>query len=705
MPIDPEELKSISEQVGRAARASESQVSRMRDAMKRAGRSAEDMGRSLEVAVRNYENALRTGVGDTEKLRNVIRAIREAAPDAFNIAADAAERYGELSRRAFEDSVSGSAAMTERVHGLVVAYQKLHGLTKEQAKARLATDLGTRGAAGIYHAEGVHGAIQQDRLAKSAMRAEGISTIGISRRIAESRIIERRATLQAAGATAIGAERLKKSAAESVPGLHKMLGPGPIGAAAQMAVESRTKVGSALRGIMLSEKAALKGVAPTAISGGISVALGSLASALGPLMGAMKGFSLFGQLIIGIFEGMSNASKVAGNQMRAMAMNTSVSMGQFNIEQMDSAARISRMVAGTSLTGLRFQQTFDKEILPAAQRALLGINSFDRAVSEEGPAGMKKSQIAVDEWAAGLSRAAIEGATIGQDYEKSMSMYSRAAKLFGGGSRDAGRTFREMILSIKGTSLTVDQLSESLGNLDDWGRLFGTRGRGVFSEIGLRARLGQGLSPTQVGMVGGAISGLAMDMPRMLGLTTAVQGDAAIPKYVRAARAENAGRAMLDLSAASIRGVLTGAGQGFGPGGAVGALRGGDEQRALEAAMFAAGTILNDVNKAAFFLDPKNLNAMLEMTRADIDPTRRAALQKEIEDKTGDLQDKGMRSILEQTPILAQMLTILTYVGNVIGKFSVAGRAAEHYGGLKPPEFGATQSTQPQSVGRIDVGR
>jgi hypothetical protein len=621
-----------------------------------------DLMVDLEKASRN------ANIDGIDRVKRSVQALEDVAGKSIKSSSKEMEYYGRVSGRSFSDASKGSGAMRDRLRDLARGYSEVLGMSKKEASAAVS---GQAGAGNLYNREQELGYITELSKQRKALANEGKSTAFIDERIARKKSELAGRNMQDAKGTAAAQMQMKAVAENASKGLTTALSKdsGAFGTLAQKATDSKTVVGSALRTILSQEKLASKGVAAGgvagAVGGGVSMAIGQLAKTLAPLSSALTGTAIIGKLLIGVFEGLSNASKVGGHQMRALGMNADVSMGQFNSAMMGSQAAIQKF-AGLGFGSLAtIGDVFNKEVIPAAQKGMLQFNTLDR------------SRGTIDSWTGALAASAVQGAAWGIPYEVSVGKMVRLGKSFGNSAEQTQKGFRDIMVSARMASLTMDEVEGSMGDMDDTARRLGRGGMSMLGQIGMSLKGARPASGAQASMMAGGVAGLAGDRYSLIGLASAVMGPkAAMSAYVGAHGGEGAGANMYNLALRSMGGAYRGgAGKigGMSPQDILGNKNAAPEMKFQASEFMGAMTKMS----AEAFLDPEFKRSFDEFTKAP-SKGQKDKLEAESRRLSGDLTQKGLDSMQEQVGVLEKIAGLVENIARTIGVLSgsMIGRMA-----------------------------
>jgi hypothetical protein len=380
---------------------------------------------------------------------------------------------------------------------------------------------------------------------------------------------------------------------------------------------------------------------------------------------------MIARVVIGMFQGMSASSRIAGNQMRALAMSGSKDMGIFNVAMMGSGERIAEFAGVAGVAGRVIRPAFFNEIIPAAQKALLTFNTLDR------------SETTIDSWAGALSGAAVEGQAMGWAYEKSTGIVSKLGATFGNSAEKTRAGFRAIAGGAINASLTSEEFISNLGDLDDIARRLGSGGMSAIATMGLKMANSGVQSGAQRQMMMGGVTGLMGDQSRLLGLGTAIFGDKMMDKYVNAHRGDDAGKKMAELTMSVLGGVGKG-GAGLIDGKSpMAALKSGSSMQAFEASKlmeFSSG-----ISSEAFLNQDfsKKYEKFLSGPQTE---KERLGLESAAAELTHDRTKQGMLSMIEQKSVLENILESINSIGFQIGTALSSGLAATMTGhAIKKP--------------------
>jgi hypothetical protein len=660
--------KDDAEDVDRRARAyqrARSEYEKTRSAIRSTGQAI----KFLEDSVSKYADAAKSGnIVVQDILERTIRQVRDDYPRAWKKLGDSAKQYNDIAAGLFSNQSKGISMMEDRLNRTSSAMSHLLGLSRQQAKEAVA---GFAGRGQLYNKEQELISLREDMKLRRALRREGMDTSQVEERISVRRA-KMRTDADAAGRKTIATSLQMKAVAERAStGLTNALSrdAGAFGKLAQKATDSTGVVGTAMKSILRQETLAASGVATGgvagAMGGGASLAIGTLAKAIGPLSAALTGAALVGRVITGIFQAFGETMDVAAGQARGLAMSTGRSFTTFNEDLFASKTAIREFGGATSGMGMMVDSVFMKDIVPAAQAAILTFNTLDRNSRQE-----------MDAWTGTLANVAVQGHVMGFSYQQSMGMLVKATDAFGGSADKGKKSFQDWIGAARLARMTADQLEQSLGGLEDWGRRFGALGQTEFmADFAGRLHLAGIDSVHQKMMFAGAISNMSRDAGRLIGVSMA-GGGGGIDAYVKAIRGGPG--ALLNYTMQAQSGLMRGAAakiDGMSP---LDAITRGTGEQAFRGAMLMGGTL--GVDHQAM-LDPSTAKRFDTLLRGATTEEGRDALEKAKTELTRDFTQEGFKSIVKQEGHMVTLLNSVNRIGHLIESALERGALKTMFGG------------------------
>lgn len=453
------------------------------------------------------------------------------------------------------------------------------------------------------------------------------------------------------GSTAIGRAGLAAQKASSPTGVSKAVESGSIISSMARAIPGVAELGEA------QSEAALGGKALSISQVGASLAIEGLvsgfSSAIPALTTAASAVAIVGSAVKFVLQTLDQGRMIGGKSMQAMAMNSSESFSSIGAAAMSSADAI-RAASGLSIPNIAMMgSAFYGELIPAAQKAMLTFNTFDRSSAN------------VNKWTGSLIESAVEGAKMGLTFEDSMARMVSITRSFGISEDKSRAAFRHMVNGAREANLTVGDFTDTLGDAVEWGKRFGDQS----SMYGGMAKIlgGLTLGTAQKMMLGQGVSGLAMQPFRLLGLATANMGSnaGAIGGLFRASVGGN----MMEFSRETLKNAMSQQRFGGGQMNVWSALNSANETEKFKAAVFAAIQYTGKAENFTAFADPK-FAAQAKQALETKDPAAIKAVQDRLE--KSDIQSQSLSAIQSNRDALDILIGIVTNIARVLVHLSTS---------------------------------